>query len=202
MTLPPILAESFYRRPVLQVARDLLGKRLVRLADGQRISGVIVESEAYDGESDQACHARAGRTPRTAVMYGPGGRAYVYFTYGMHWLLNCVTGDEGYPAAVLLRAIYPLEGLEQISSRRAGRKTAEWCNGPAKVCQALALNGLFNGQSLCETQSGLWIEDGRPAADEAVSATARIGIGNVPEPWRSMPWRFLVDSPEKLFAKG
>ena len=202
MVLTPVLAESFYRRPVLQVARDLLGQRLVREVDGQRISGLIVETEAYDGESDLACHARVGRTERTAMMYAPGGKAYVYFTYGMHWLLNCVSGNEGYPAAVLLRAIYPLEGLEWIAKRRAGRKAQDWCNGPGKICQALAIHGAQNGLNLCSPEAGLWIEAAHPVADDDVMRTGRIGINSVPEPWRSMPWRFLVKSSSNLFAKA
>lgn len=145
-----VLPPSFYNRPVLQVARELLGARLVRRLDGQRLSGIIVETEAYRGEDDLACHARAGRTPRTAVMYGPPGRAYVYFTYGMHWLLNCVSEAEGYPAAVLIRAILPLEGREIIATRRAGRPEREWCSGPARLCAALAVDGRMNGVDLCD----------------------------------------------------
>ena len=177
---------------MLQVARGLLGMRLVRLLEGQRISGVIVEAEAYDGEADLACHARAGRTPRTEVMYGPPGRAYIYFTYGMHWCLNCVTGPQGYPAAVLLRAIWPEEGLELIAARRAGRPQPEWCNGPAKLTQALGIDGRLNGIDLTSIQAGLWIEAGQPAAEANVSVGPRVGIQNVPEPWRSKPWRFRV----------
>jgi DNA-3-methyladenine glycosylase len=199
---PAILSESFYQRPVLQVARDLLGQRLVRQVDGQRISGLIVETEAYDGESDLACHARVGRTQRTAVMYAAGGYAYVYFTYGMHWLLNCVAGDEGYPAAVLIRSIYPLEGLEQIARMRPGQKAGNWCNGPAKLCQALAISGVQNGLSLCNQEAGLWIEMEQEILNLDVAKTPRIGINSVPEPWRSIPWRFLIHSPEKLFAKA
>jgi DNA-3-methyladenine glycosylase len=187
-----LLAAPFYNRPVLTVARQLLGQRLVRCIDGERISGLIVETEAYDGETDLACHAKAGRTPRTAVMYGPPGRAYVYFTYGMHWLLNCVTAEEGYPAAVLIRAIEPLEGIPFIAKRRAGRAVKAWCNGPAKVCQALAIDGCFNGIDLCRKDAGLWIEAGVQVDDAAVEITPRIGINSVPEPWRSKPWRFLV----------
>jgi DNA-3-methyladenine glycosylase len=198
----PVLSESFYQRPVLQVARDLLGQRLVRQVNGQRISGIIIETEAYDGESDLACHARVGQTARTAMMYGPPGRAYVYFTYGMHWLLNCVTGNEGYPAAVLIRAIYPLEGLEWIANRRPGKNFETWCNGPAKICQALAVDGALNGVTLCDPETGLWIENGLSIMDVDLITTARIGINSVPEPWRSIPWRFLVPSPAKLFAKA
>lgn len=199
---PVILSESFYKRPVLTVARDLLGARLVRTIQGLHVSGYIIETEAYDGEIDLACHAKAGRTPRTEVMYGPPGRAYIYFTYGMHWLLNCVAEDEGYPAAVLIRAIQPVEGTSYIASRRVGRPEAEWCSGPAKICQALDITGALNGISLCNQESGLWIESGRIVPEEAVSMTARIGIAKVPEPWRSKPWRFLVQSPVNIFAKA
>src|SRR5262245_36385866 len=116
MAIP--LPRDFYRRSALNVARELLGARLVRLHDGIRLSGSITETEAYVGEEDLGCHAKAGRTARTAIMYGPPGHAYVYFTYGMHWLLNAVTGEVGSPAAVLIRAIVPDEGIELMSERR------------------------------------------------------------------------------------
>src|SRR5512136_44990 len=133
MTVSACLPREFYDRPTITVARELLGMRLVRLLDGVRLGGIITETEAYIGEEDLACHARFGRTRRNAVMYGPPGFAYVYFTYGMHWLLNAVTGPEGFPAAVLIRAIQPVEGLEIITARRQGRDTL----GPAKLTQAL-----------------------------------------------------------------
>jgi DNA-3-methyladenine glycosylase len=193
MPLETILPAAFYDRPVLDVARDLLGRRLVRCINGQRVGGLIVECEAYRGEEDLACHARAGRTPRTAVMYGPPGQAYVYFTYGMHWMLNCVTGPQGFPAAVLIRAIQPREGLQQIAARRAGRPLRDWCNGPAKLCQALDIDGQHNGLPLWQDSGGLWLESGQPVPDDQVRCTPRIGIPRVPEPWRSMPWRFVLD---------
>lgn len=197
MFLSACLPPSFYELPVVEAARQLLGMRLVRrLDEGARLGGVIVETEAYRGEEDLACHARAGRTPRTEVMYGPPGRAYVYFTYGMHWLLNCVTGPAGYPAAVLIRAIWPDEGLEQIAARRPGRPPVEWCNGPAKLCQALEIDGRFNAADLCDPQGGLWLEYGRPAAEEQIHTGPRVGISRVAEPWRSMPWRFWIDNPD------
>jgi DNA-3-methyladenine glycosylase len=185
-----ILSPNFFERDVVLVARQLLGMRLVRLLDGQRLGGTISEAEAYRGEEDLACHARAGFTPRTAVMYGPPGRAYVYFTYGMHWMLNCVCGPVGFPSAVLVRGIIPLEGLEIIAVHRDGRPKAEWCNGPAKLTRALGIGGRFNGVNLCDTTGQLWIEADQAIPDERVIRGPRVGIDGVPEPWLSMPWRF------------
>jgi DNA-3-methyladenine glycosylase len=187
-----ILPESFYDRPVLDLARNLLGLRLVRILDGKRLAGTIIETEAYRGEEDLACHARVGRTPRTAVMYGTPGRAYVYFTYGMHWMLNCVAEPEGYPAAVLLRAILPVEGREVVAQRRASQPEKRWCNGPGKITSAFGITGSLNTASLFDRASELWIETGEPIPDERVTIGPRVGINNVPEPWFSMPWRFLV----------
>jgi len=187
-----ILPPSFYDREVVTVARELLGMRLVHKLDGARLSGIITEAEAYRGEEDLACHARHGRTSRTAIMYGPPGHAYIYFTYGMHWMLNCVTGPEGFPAAVLVRAIQPVEGLEMIAKRRPGVESDQWCNGPAKLCQALGLDKKQNGADLCNETGGLWIEQGTAISDSQVITGPRVGISNVPEPWRSIPWRFRV----------
>jgi len=187
------LPESFYRDEVTLVARRLLGKRLVRNLHGKRCGGMIVETEAYRGEEDLACHARVGRTPRNAMLYDKPGKAYVYFTYGMHWLVNAVAGEEGFPAAVLIRAILPQEGLDEMESRRKGRAAAEWCNGPAKLCQALSIDGGLNGIRLFEENSPLWIEDGLTIAEEKITCTPRIGLGGTPEPWKSMPWRFVVN---------
>jgi len=180
---------------VVEVARALLGMRLVRLLDGQRVGGIIVEAEAYRGEEDLACHASHGRTPRTAVMYGPPGRAYVYFTYGMHWMLNCVAAPEGFPAAVLVRAIQPLEGLGIIAARRAGRPQAIWTDGPGKLTLALGIDGKLNGVDLTTTDGGLWIEAGEAVPDERVAIGPRVGINGVPEPWLSKPWRFRLRKP-------
>ena len=190
------LDRSFYARPVLNVARQLLGMRLVRILDGKRLAGIIVETEAYRGQEDLACHARAGLTKRTAVMFGPPGHAYLYFTYGMHWLLNCVTDAEGYPAAVLLRAILPTEGIDIIAAHRAGRPREQWTNGPAKLAQALALDGSWNGHNLCsssQNQNDLFIEIGAPVPDSRIEITPRVGLGKTPEPWLSIPWRFVVE---------
>jgi DNA-3-methyladenine glycosylase len=186
------LPRTFFARPALQAARELLGAHLVRLESSQRLAGLIVETEAYSGEDDMGCHCRAGHTPRTQVMYGPPGHAYVYFTYGMHWCLNFVVEAEGFPAAVLIRAIQPTEGLEAIASRRTGVPSRHWTDGPAKLCQALAIDGSFNGVDLCSSQSALWIEPGLSIPDSSVTIGPRVGLNNVPEPWKSIPWRFLA----------
>jgi DNA-3-methyladenine glycosylase len=184
----PLLPRSFYDRPTLTVARELLGARLVRMSQGEKLVALITETEAYISEEDLACHAKAGRTPRTAVMYGPPGYAYVYFTYGNHWMLNAVTEREGFPAAVLLRAIQPIEGVEVMSARRNGRDT----NGPGKLTQALGITGSEYGVDLTRRDAGLWIEAGIPISEQSVTKGPRVGLNNVPEPWKSNPWRFLV----------
>jgi DNA-3-methyladenine glycosylase len=194
MPLSSFIPPSFYNRPPADVARDLLGMHLVRNLDGVRLSGTIVEAEAYDGEQDLACHARAGRTPRTAVMYGPPGRAYVYFTYGMHWMLNAVCLPEGEPAAVLIRAIQPREGLEVISARRRDQPPTRWTDGPAKLCQALGIDRTHNGLDLTDPSSELWVEWGQPVPDEQVLVGPRVGIGSVPEPWKSIAWRYRISA--------
>jgi DNA-3-methyladenine glycosylase len=192
------LPSDFYNRPTLTVARELLGCRLVRILDGVRLSGIIVETEAYIGESDLGCHAKAGRTPRTQVMYGPPGRAYVYFTYGMHWMLNAVTEAEGFPAAVLIRAVDTLvepvetEGLRVVESRRAKAKRADWTNGPAKLTLAFGIDSSQNNADLTTTAAGLWIEPGIVISDANVTIGPRVGLYSVPEPWKSLPWRFMT----------
>jgi DNA-3-methyladenine glycosylase len=186
------LARSFFNRNTLQVARDLLGKRLVKIENGKRIGGLISEAEAYRGEEDQGCHAKAGRTPRTQVMYGPPGHAYVYFTYGNHWMLNTVCEVEGFPAAVLIRAIWPMEGMDVIAGRRSTQPRKHWTDGPGKICQALAIDGSFKGADLCRPGAALFIEDGETVPNQFVTTGPRVGFNNVPEPWLSMPWRFLA----------
>jgi DNA-3-methyladenine glycosylase len=187
-----LLPQEFYAQPTLMVARQLLGARLVRILQGERLSGIITETEAYIGETDLACHAKAGRTPRTLVMYGSPGRAYVYFTYGMHWMFNVVTQPEGFPAAVLIRAVQVDTGLEVVKTRRPKVKSAAWTNGPAKLTLAFGIDGSQNNSDLTSTTSELWIEPGVVIPDANVTIGPRVGLYSVPEPWKSMPWRFLV----------
>jgi DNA-3-methyladenine glycosylase len=186
------LGRDFYMCEPLAVARNLIGKHLVSHIHGIRVSGLIYETEAYDGEQDLACHARTGKTERNAIMYEEGGHAYVYFTYGMHWMFNCVTGATGWPAAVLVRAIIPTEGIEIIRSVREPIPQKHWCDGPGKLTQALGITGEHNGVDLCRSNA-IVIENGYDIADAKVRVTARVGIDRTPEPWKSKPWRFIAD---------
>jgi len=165
------LNSDFFARDVLEVAPELVGKIICRrLPDGQMIRGKIIETEAYRGEDDLACHARMGRTKRNAVMYGRAGHAYIYLIYGLHWLFNVVTGNENDPQAVLIRALEtPL-------------------NGPAKWTKAFQITGDQNGLYLPCSQE-IWLEDGEKT--EIITAP-RVGIDYAGEPWKSIPWRFIA----------
>ncbi len=183
-----IFSRDFYNRPTLEVARDLIGARLIRILDGRKLIGLITETEAYISQKDLACHAKAGLTPRTAVMFGEAGHAYVYFTYGNHWMLNVVTERAGFPAAVLIRAIQPTEGVEVMLERRNGRDTF----GPGKLCQAMGITKSENGVDMTKRGGGLWIDAGLKVPNSLVTKGPRVGLNNTPEPWLSKPWRFLV----------
>lgn len=196
------LQRHFYGRGARQVAADLLGKLLVRRVDGRRLSGRVVETEAYcdADEPDLACHAdRANKgrpTARTAVMFGPPGVAYVYFTYGVHWMFNVVTGEEGEANAVLIRALQPVEGIEVMTAHRNGRSRSELTDGPAKLAQALAIDKSLKGVDLCRPDAPIWIEDAPAVSSDEIRTGPRIGLGKTPEPWRSKPWRYwLADNP-------
>ncbi|MGH9340521.1 MAG: DNA-3-methyladenine glycosylase [Acidobacteriota bacterium] len=189
-----MLKREFFDRTTLKVARDLVGSRLVRIEDdGTRLSGIIVETEAYIGPGDLGCHARAGRTVRNASMWGPPGHAYVYFTYGMHWMLNFVTEPEGFGAAVLIRAAIPLEGVERMQARRQGHLLSVLADGPAKLCRAFAIDRRFDGHDLCADSSRLFVEADGLVPGQNVITSPRMGLKNVPDPWKSLPWRFRVE---------
>jgi DNA-3-methyladenine glycosylase len=184
-----ILPRAFYARDVLQVARALLGKKLVRRINDAEVSGIIVETEAYRGEADSACHAHRGKTPRNAIMYGQAGHAYVYFTYGMHHLINVVTAAIGEPQAVLLRALVPLTGIGEMETRRK-RQGAQLTDGPAKLCQALGIDKSFYGWDLTLGEE-LWIEDWKPLPAKSILSTPRIGIDYAQKIDREAQWRFI-----------
>jgi DNA-3-methyladenine glycosylase len=192
------LGQDFYARPARTVAVELLGKKLVRLVDGRRLAGIIVETEAYcdAADPDLACHgdrANKGRpTPRTQVMFGPAGFAYVYFTYGVHWMFNIVTGQDGYANAVLIRALEPVDGEEIMFQNRTNRPRSQLTNGPAKLAQALEIDRSLNGANLFRPGGVIWIEDAPPVAQEAIGVGPRVGLGKTPEPWLSMPWRYWI----------
>ncbi|MCA9996727.1 MAG: DNA-3-methyladenine glycosylase [Anaerolineales bacterium] len=196
------LQRPFFARPARVVAQDLLGKRLVRSVNGRLLAGTIVETEAYcdSDEPDLACHghrANGGKpTSRTAVMFGSAGFAYVYFSYGIHWLFNVVTGEPGQANAVLVRALQPVLGVDEMQRGRNGRSVSQLTNGPAKLTQALQIDKLFDGANLCDPNGVLWIDDAPPLPAAAICCGPRIGLGKTPEPWFSMPWRYWVrDNP-------
>ena len=189
------LPRSFYNRPTLEVARDLIGKVLVHVRRGVRSSGVIVEVEAYIGESDPACHAAPGPTPRNEPLYGAPGHAYVYLNYGIHCLVNVVTEAQGSPAAVLVRALTPLEGIDVMRRRRArvmaGRRKRsavaltddELCRGPGNVTMAMGITLAENRVDLAGDR--MFIEN-RGAGLHPVAWGPRVGIRvGVERPWRA-----------------
>ncbi len=189
------LPMEFYTRPTLEVARDLIGKVLVYNSDGARVSARLVEVEAYIGRDDPACHAAVGRTERNAVMFGPGGFGYIYFIYGMYYCLNVVTENEGFPAAVLIRAAEPQDGEDILRMRyRADHKNL-LTNGPGKLCKAFGLTREQNGLDL--TGPTLYLEDCdyRPGK---IMRTERIGI----KVGRDKLWRFYEDGSRFVSATG
>ena len=185
--LPSPLPARFYDRPTELVARELLGAEIQCTVDGSTTTARIVETEAYLGPDDPACHAVAGLTPRTAHLFGPPGTAYVYFIYGMYWCFNAVTRERGHGAAVLIRAVHPIGGIDVMRHRRPRvTRDRDLTNGPGKLCLAMGITGIVSGSSL--RQGPVVIGKGTPVPDDAVVVTPRIGISRAAE-W---PMRFLV----------
>lgn len=184
-----VLGREFYARDTVSLARDLLGRVLVREWDGERLSGIIVETEAYGGAEDAASHAFRGPGRRNRSMFGPPGHAYVYRIYGIHHCLNLVGERDGRPGAVLIRALRPLEGLETMVRRR-GRPASEASNGPGKLCRALAVDLGLDGVDLC-AGVGLWVEAGEAGSVRGVLVGPRVGLG-ADEIARRRPWRFAL----------
>ena len=183
MNKPLPLPASFFRRPTLEVCRDLLGKNLCREIKGQIVRLPLVELEAYDGPEDLASHASRGMTPRNKVMFEEGGVWYVYLCYGMHWMLNIVTGERGFPGAILLRG-------------------AGSVDGPGKLTKELHVLADFNGKS-AEPRCGLWIEEsGVRVLDHQVLRKPRIGVGYAGPLWAEKPYRFVWDAKQKALVKG
>lgn len=179
------LGRGFYCQPTLRVAKELLGKYLVVNRRGKRLSGRIVEVEAYRGPYDPASHAYRGMTPRNRIMFGEAGHAYVYFTYGMYYCLNVITERKGFPAGVLIRALEPSEGIEIMKKRRRKEKLEELTSGPGKLCQAMGIDKSLYGADL--TGKTIYVEDRGEKEGRIVSAH-RIGI----DEGKEKKWRFYL----------
>ncbi len=179
------LSREFYDRPAETVARDLLGTVLVRSTPDGRVSGRIVEVEAYTGAVDPGSHAFRGPTPRSAVMFGPPGHVYVYVSYGMHFCMNVVTDPPGVAGAVLLRALEPVTGVDIMQKNRGERRPVDLCNGPGKLCQALGITRAENGEDL--EGNRMWIEDENFARD-AIGVSTRVGLSR----GKDLPLRFFL----------
>ena len=186
-----ILPRSFYERDAITVATGLLGCCLVHREDGFVTAGRIVETEAYL-QGDPAAHSFRGRTPRTSVLFGPPGHAYVYFVYGMHWCMNVVTGTGEDRGAVLLRALEPVEGIPAMEERRKTKELRLLCSGPARLAQALAITGEFNGSSLLTGPLRIVSKDRSPVGGtrgtEEIVQTTRVGISKA----QDKPYRFYL----------
>jgi DNA-3-methyladenine glycosylase len=183
---PRPFPRSFFLRDAAAVARDLLGSLFRSSVAGTRVEGVVVETEAYIGPHDPASHgaARIGETRRNRAMFGPPGRAYVYRSYGIHWCLNVVTGEPGFPAAVLIRALDPIAGVREMALRRGGRMPL--CAGPGRLTQALGVTGDLDGHSLADPP--LQLLRGWPVREEDVAVSGRVGVGKAAD-W---PLRFYL----------
>lgn len=196
------LPREFYTRPnVLTVARELLGKILVVPAkNGRRVSGIIVEAEAYRGPQDRAAHSYGGRrTKRTETMYGLGGTAYIFFVYGMYYQFNVVTGAEEVPHAVLIRALEPVEGIEIMRKRRHGQPDHNLTNGPGKLCIALGIDRRFDRADLLGDK--VWTEEGKTIPRSGIASGPRIGI-DYAEEWVEKPWRFWIKNNPHVSRKS
>lgn len=186
-----IIPAAFYARDTELVARDMLGMLLQCTTPQGTTSGIIVETEAYVGEHDAACHAAAGLTTRTAPLYERAGIAYVYFIYGMYWCFNAVTRAKGSPSAVLVRAVEPVQGIDIMRRRRSrAHRDRDLTNGPGKLCLAMAIDGTMNRQSL--QRGSLTVRDYTSYPDSAVAITPRIGIRHAAD-W---PLRWIVSGNE------
>lgn len=180
------LGRSFFSRYAPEVARELLGCLLVRRVGGRTLSGKIVEVEAYRGSDDPASHSYRGPTKRSSIMFGEAGHAYVYFSYGNHWCLNLTAEAEGQPGAVLIRAIEPMEGVEQMIRNRGVPEVGRLADGPGKLTKAMSIDGTFNGEDLVKSRRLYVLEREGPVP---VKASSRIGVSK----GREQQWRYFVE---------
>ncbi len=191
--MPKVLGRKFYSRKPTLVAKELIGKSLVRrLDDGRELEGVIVETEAYGGNRDPASHAYRGKTKRNEVMFGEAGHAYVYFTYGFHHCLNFVTGKKGAASAVLIRALEPTRGIETMAGFRKTAVPTEIASGPGKLCKALAIDRRLNGIDVTSSKSSIYVLNCYNKT--VVKVSERIGI----TAGKGRKWRFFADENENV----
>ena len=190
-----ILPQQFYNQKTLKVAEELLGCFLIRKIGNKFVVSQIVETEAYNGPNDLASHASRGKTERNGIMFGSPGNIYVYFTYGMHYMLNIVTENEGYPAAILIRAIEPVINYFSNTNQSQIDKLSIQdykCNGPAKLTKFLQINKFFNGLPIYTKNHGLWIEERKETLKSSqIKKTTRIGVDYAGE-YKDKKWRFYI----------
>lgn len=203
------LTQEFYLQgDVLDISKNLLGTKLCSTIGGVYTSGIIVETEAYRGSDDKACHAYGGnKSPRSLTMYKKGGISYVYICYGIHPLFNIVSGREGEAEVVLIRAIEPLDGIEEMKLRRGQTNIKNLCNGPGKLTKALGISKTENECSLLNKESLIWIEECTDPKDILIVSGPRVGLSTAEE-CMNWPWRFRIkdnafsSKPNKIFYKG
>lgn len=196
-----ILSQKFFNQPTLKVAENLLGKFLVRKYCRKEIAVIISEAEAYDGFDDKASHASRGKTERNKIMFKEAGKWYVYFTYGMHWMLNIVCGPKDYPAAILIRGIIQLDDFNNINNMNIhsnilqNMRINKIINGPAKLTKFLKIDKKLNGK-IVNKKTGLWIEDrGIKINKFQIIKTKRIGVEYAGKIWANKPYRFILKKP-------
>jgi DNA-3-methyladenine glycosylase len=189
-----VLNESFFNKDVVSLAKDLLGCELIHKSPAGTTAGLIVETEAYH-QTDEASHSYGGKTARTAAMFGPPGRAYIYFTYGMHWCFNITAEEEGVGAGVLIRALEPTRGIELMTKRRGGKALHELCSGPSKLVQAMGISRSDYGKLAFRGEFRLkWRSE---ASSLSIRGGPRIGISKA----KDKPWRFWLKGNEFVSRK-
>ena len=193
------LTKSFFEQPTLKVAENLLDKFLVVQREGKRVAGKIVETEAYIGEDDLACHASKGRTNRSEILYRKAGTVYVYLVYGMYYCLNIVTERENFPSAVLIRAIEPIEGIDLMKKRRNTNISRNLASGPGKLCMAFGINKKLNGENVFGKD--IWIEDrGEDESPKNIISAPRVGV-DYAKHCKNLPWRFYIKDNQFISRK-
>jgi len=183
------IKQEFYSQSSLAVAQKLLGCFLMRAINGRIVKFIIVETEAYEGFRDKASHASRGKTPRNEVMFGPPGHIYVYFTYGMHYMLNIVTGKNGYPSAVLVRAVKPIDKSNDLRLTTNDLRLAY--AGPARLTKSLRIDKTFNGKKIYCKKTGLWIEKSISLPNRQIIKAPRVGV-DYAEEYALKKWRFYI----------